>query len=206
MTTKEKINELINSLETTAETCEISTVAEIKNNLKSTISKLQAVEVETASRDTLLRQRIAELSNALGLVKDATEAAVGSLAYENEISKRIDMLLHVCPDELGGWKAYELRELNKMLAAAIEQSKQAVARLNAATDTLEAQKTATSDGNTRTPTNIDNALFLFRRISALKAKKAKFIGKMGAKWFNSTLADEYGNAISAALEEIEKLA
>lgn len=29
---------------------------------------------------------------------------------------------------------------------------------------------------------------------------------MGAKWFNSTLADEYGNAIYAALEEIEKLA
>lgn len=161
MTAKEKINEVIKSLESTAKTCEISTVAEIKNNLKSAISNLQAVEAETASGDTLLRQ-------------------------------------------LAEWKANELREQNKMLAAAIEQSKQVVARLNAATDTL--QKTATSDGNTRIPTNIDNALFLFRRISALKAEKAKYSKEMGAKWFNSKLADEYSNSIYAALEEIEKLA
>lgn len=54
MTTKEKINEVINDLESTAKTCEISTVAEIKNNLKSAISKLQAVEAETASGDKSL--------------------------------------------------------------------------------------------------------------------------------------------------------
>ena len=160
-TTKEQINEVIKGLERTAEICEISTVETVKNNLKSAISNLQAVEAETASGDTLLRQ-------------------------------------------LAEWKANELREQNKMLAAAIEQSKQAVGRLNAATDTL--QKTATSDGDTRIPTTIDNVLFLFRRISALKAEKAKFSKEMGAKWFNSKLADEYGNAIYAALEEIEKLA
>lgn len=61
MTAKEKINEVINTLENTAKACEISTVAEIKNNLKSAISNLQAVEAETASGDNLLRQRIEAL-------------------------------------------------------------------------------------------------------------------------------------------------
>lgn len=203
MTTKDKINEAINTLESTAKACEISTVAEIKNNLKSAISNLQAVEAETASGDNLLRQRIAKLITETESQKyyptplAAFVFALKDVLYSTPADE---------PAELAEWKANELREQNKMLAAAIEQSKQAVARLNAATDTLEAQKTATSDGNTPTQTNTDKALFLFRRISALKAEKAKCSEEMGAKWFNSTLADEYGNAIYAALEEIEKLA
>lgn len=201
MTTKEQINEVIKSLESTAKACEISTAAEIKNNLKSAISKLQAVEAETASGDNLLRQRIAKLITETESQKyyptplAAFVFALKDVLYSTPADE---------PAELAEWKANELREQNKMLAAAIEQSKQVVARLNAATDTL--QKTATSDGDTPTSTNTDKALFLFRRISALKAEKAKCSEEMGAKWFNNTLADEYGNAIYAALEEIEKLA
>lgn len=203
-TTKEKINEVINTLESTAKACEISTVAEIKNNLKSAISNLQAVEAETASGDTLLRQRIAELSNALGLVEDTTEAAVGSLAYE--IRKRIDKLLHVCPVEPCNPAA--LDEITAAMKFNNEELDAQNARMDEVLAQLEKQTAATSDGDTSTPTstNTDKALFLFRRISALKAEKAKCSEEMGAKWFNSTLADEYGNAIYAALEEIEKLA
>lgn len=60
---------------------------------------------------------------------------------------------------------------------------------------------ATSDGD-----NAGKALFLFNRICTLHAEKAKLCTRMGAKWFNSTLADEYNNTIYALLEEIEKLA
>lgn len=161
-TTKEQINEVIKSLENTAKTCESRTVAEIKNNLKSAISKLQAVEAETASGDNLLRQRIAKLITETESQKyyptplAAFVFALKDVLYSTPADEPAELA------ELAEWKTNELREQNKMLAAAIEQSKQVVACLNAATDTL--QKTATSDGDTPTSTNTDKASYPFRRI------------------------------------------
>lgn len=201
-TTKEQINEVIKSLENTAKTCEISTVAEIKNNLKSAISNLQAVEAETASGDTLLRQRIAELSNALGLVEDTTDAAVGSLAYE--IRKRIDKLLHVCPVEPCNPAA--LDETTAAMKFNNEELAAHNARMDEVLAQLEKQTAATSDGDKSLNSTNYKVLFIFNRICALKAEKQQIAETMGAKWLSSNIADEYNNTIYGLLEEIEKLA
>lgn len=140
------------------------------------------------------KEQITEVIN--DLIKTAKTLDYSAAAeVKNQIYTSVNALLSAreSADELA-----QLRANNAAIAAHNERMEEVLTKLEKHTTA------ATSDGDT--PTNAGKALFLFNRICTLHAEKAKLCTRMGAKWFNSTLADEYNNTIYAVLEEIEKLA
>lgn len=133
------------------------------------------------------KEQITEAIN--DLVKTAKTLDHSTAAeVKNQIYTSVNALLSAreSADELAQFRAN-----NAAIAAHNERMEEVLTKL---------------EKHTTAATNACKALFLFNRICTLHAEKAKLCTRMGAKWFNSTLADEYNNTIYALLEEIEKLA